>query len=88
MDTVQPTMSGISSIGSFPSAFQSATTTIGRAVAGAGQDAAAVASPALDSSAMLAALVDARQQLLYTQAGAKMMNTASEMLGTIIDISA
>jgi len=37
---------------------------------------------------MLAALVDARQQLLYTQAGAKMMNTASEMLGTIIDISA
>ena len=81
-------MSGISSLGSFANAFQSATTTIGRAVAGAGQDAAAVASPALDSSAMLAALVDARQQLLYTQAGAKMMNTASEMLGTIIDISA
>ena len=81
-------MSGISSLGGLPNAFQSATTTIGRAVAGAGQDAAAVASPGADPNAMLAALVDARQQLIYTQAGAKMMNTASEMLGTIIDISA
>jgi hypothetical protein len=81
-------MSSISSLGSLPNAFQGATTTINRAVAGAGRDAAAVASPAADPSAMLAALVDARQQLMYTQAGAKMMNTASEMLGTIIDISA
>jgi len=37
---------------------------------------------------MLAALVDARQQLMYTQAGAKMMSTANAMLGSIIDISA
>ena len=66
------------------------TTTISRAVAGASRDAGAVASATgmQNPSAMLAALVDARQQLLYTQAGAKMMNTASEMLGTIIDISA
>jgi hypothetical protein len=83
-------MSSISSTGGFPNAFQGASATISRAVAGASRDAAAVASSTgmQDPSAMLSALVDARQQLLYTQAGAKMMNTASEMLGTIIDISA
>jgi hypothetical protein len=83
-------MSAISSIASFPDAFSAASTTIGRAVAGASRDAAAVASATgtQDPGAMLAALVDARQQLLYTQAGAKMMNTASAMLGSLIDISA
>ncbi len=83
-------MSGISSIANLPNAFQGASTTISRAVAGASADASAVASSSMggDPNAMLTALVDARQQLLYTQAGAKMMNTASEMLGTIIDISA
>jgi hypothetical protein len=90
LDTVQPTMSGISSIAGLSGAFQGASTTISRAVAGASRDAGAVASSSMggDPSAMLAALVDARQQLLYTQAGAKMMSTANEMLGTIIDISA
>jgi hypothetical protein len=90
LDTVEPTMSGIPSVASFPSAFQSASTTIGRAVAGASQDAAAVASSSVaqDPRAMLTALIDARQQLLYTQAGAKMMTTADEMLGSIIDVSA
>ncbi len=83
-------MSGISSISGLPGAFQSAATTIDRAVAGASGDAATVASSSMvDSSGeMLSALIDARQQLLYTQAGAKMMSTANEMLGTIIDISA
>lgn len=83
-------MSGISSISSLPGAFQSAATTINRAVAGASGDAATVASSSMgqDSGAMLTALIDAKQQLLYTQAGAKMMSTANEMLGTIIDISA
>ena len=90
LDTVQSTMSALSSLASLPSAFQGASTTINRAVAGASADAAAVASSSTgqDSGAMLAALIDARQQLLYTQAGAKMMSTANEMLGTIIDISA
>ena len=83
-------MSGLPSLGNLPNVFQGAATTISRAVAGAGQDAATVASTSVsqDPGAMLAALVDARQQLIYTQAGAKMMNTASEMLGSIIDISA
>jgi hypothetical protein len=83
-------MSGITSVAGFPSAFQSASTTISRAVAGASQDAAAVASSSVsqDPTAMLTALIDARQQLLYTQAGAKMMTTADEILGSIIDVSA
>ena len=80
----------MSVIGNLSGAFQGGSLTVSRAVAGASRDAAAVASGSVaqDPNAMLTALVDARQQLLYTQAGAKMMSTASEMLGTIIDISA
>jgi hypothetical protein len=83
-------MSGIPSIASLPGAFQSAATTINRAVSGASQDAAAVASSSVaqDPMQMLAALIDARRQLLYTQAGAKMMSTADAILGSIVDISA
>jgi hypothetical protein len=83
-------MSSIYSVGNLPGAFQSAATTINRAVAAAGGDAAVVASSSVaqDPNAMLMALVDAKQQLLYTQAGAKMMSTANAMLGTILDISA
>jgi hypothetical protein len=83
-------MSGVASIAAFPSAFQSASTAINRAVAGASSDAATVASASggQDISAVMAALIDSRQQLLYTQAGAKMMSTADAMLGSIIDISA
>jgi hypothetical protein len=83
-------MSSISSLSGLSGVFHGASTTINRAVTGAGRDAAAVASAtgARDPNAMLTALVDARQQLLYTQAGAKVMSTASEMLGAIIDISA
>lgn len=83
-------MNAPSSIGSLPNVFQGASATISSAVAGAGRDAAAVAgsSMAQDPNAVMAALIDARQQLIYTQAGAKMMNTASEMLGSLIDISA
>ena len=68
---------------------QSASTAISRSVAGASQDAAIVAGgSAVDGEQMLSALLDSKQQLLYTQAGAKMMETASQMLGTLIDISA
>ena len=76
-------------IETLPSVAQSASATINRGVQGLSRDAAIVASASIDDSGdMLAALVDSRQQLLYTQAGAKLMNTASEMLGTLIDIRA
>ena len=69
---------------------QSAVTTINRGVAGVNGNAAVVAanSVADGGSETLGALVDSRQQLLYTQAGAKLMETADQMLGTIINIRA
>jgi hypothetical protein len=69
---------------------QSATTTIHRSVDGVSRDAAVVAGASMGDGGeqMLAALIDSKQQLLYTQAGAKMMETAGQMLGSIIDIKA
>jgi hypothetical protein len=69
---------------------QSAVTTINRGVAGVNRDAAVVAanSAADGASDTLGALVDSRQQLLYTQAGARLMDTADEMLGTLLNIRA
>jgi len=84
-------MSGISSVGGVgPGVIQSATTMINRAQAGATRDAATVASSAMgDGGAdILGALVDARQQALYTQAGAKMISAANEMMGSLLDIRA
>jgi hypothetical protein len=59
-------------------------------VAGASRDAAVVAGASMDDGGeqMLSALLDSKQQLMYTQAGAKMMDTAGQMLGSLIDISA
>ena len=37
---------------------------------------------------MLAALIDSRQQLLYIQAGAKMIARANEMVGSLVDTTA
>jgi hypothetical protein len=72
------------------SVMQNAATTINRSVDGVSRDAAIVAGASMDDGGeqMLTALVDSKQQLLYTQAGAKMMETASQMLGSIIDIRA
>jgi hypothetical protein len=84
-------MNSITSAGNLPDIMQSAGSTIGRAVARASGDAAVIASAStggVDGGELLTALVDSRQQLLYTQAGAKMMETASQMLGSLIDIRA
>jgi len=82
-------MNGISSLVSMPSAVQSATAAINRGVAGVSRAAAVVASSSVsDPSDVLAALIDSRQQLLYTQAAAGVMSAADEMLGTLIDIRA
>jgi hypothetical protein len=84
-------MSVITAAAGLPDIMQSASATIGKAVAGASADAAVIAGASaggVDGSEMLAALMDARQQLLYTQAGAKMMETASQMLGSLIDVRA
>ncbi len=72
------------------SVMQSAATAINRGAAGVARDAAVVAGGSVSDGGeqMLSALVDSKQQLLYTQAGAKMMETAGQMLGSLIDISA
>ena len=81
-------MDSISSA-SIPNAFQSASATIGRAVASLNKDAATVASAAIsDGGDLLTALIDSRQQLLYTQAGARMIETANQMMGTLLDVRA
>ena len=84
-------MSGISSVGGGLSVIQSATTVIHRAEAGAARDAATVASSSVADAGgadVLGALIDAKQQVLYSQAGAKLISAANEMMGSLIDISA
>jgi hypothetical protein len=83
-------MSDPMSINSLPSAMQTAAAAINQGAANVNRDAAAVASATGGGSPsdVLPALIDSRQQLLYTQAAAKMLSTADQMLGTIIDIRA
>lgn len=74
-------------ISSVPNIVQSASTTFGRAATAMNNAAATVASGA-DVNEMLPAMIDARQQLLYTQAAAKMISTANAMMGSLIDTRA
>ena len=62
--------------------------TISRATSRAEQDAEVVARSDVDSRDVTTALIDARQQVLYTRAGARMVSAANEMLGSIVDIIA
>ncbi len=79
-------MNGIAATAGLPNLLQSASATIDRAVTSASQDAATIASSsALDTDHVVSALVDSRQQLLYTQVGAKILRTADQMIGTLLD---
>jgi flagellar hook-associated protein FlgK len=75
------------SISSASNLVQSAGTIINRATNAASNASAAVAS-ATSVNEMLPAMIDARQQLLYTQAAAKMISTANAMMGSLIDTHA
>ena len=75
------------SISSVPNVFQSASTAISRATS-ALSDASATVASATSASEILPAMIDARQQLLYTQAAAKMISTANAMMGSLIDTHA
>jgi len=82
-------MTDIASIASIPSALQSATSTIHRAVKAAEKDAAVVAnSSTVESRETIGALVDSRQQLLYTRMAAKILSTSDEMTKSLLDIRA
>lgn len=68
---------------------QSASTTVNRAVAGVSRSAAAVASASIsDTGQLLSALIDSRQQVLYTQAAAKMLETSNQVMESVIDVYA
>lgn len=85
----RPTMDGISPTGGLSAALQSASAAINRAVSSVNRDAAVVASSTIaDPRELLPALIDSRQQLLYTQAAAKLISAADQMLGTLIDVRA
>ena len=72
-----------------PSALQSATSAIHRAVKTLEKDASVVArSSDVDSRDTLTALVDSRQQLLYTRAAVKIIAASDAMTETLLDIRA
>jgi hypothetical protein len=82
-------MNDVASIAAIPSARQSATGAIRRAEKAVDQDAAVVAnSSAVESPDTLGALIDSRQQLLYTRAAAKIIRTSDEMMQSLLDIRA
>ena len=82
-------MDSISSAGNGLNILQSASSAINRAVAALSRDATTVASSSIDNvSELLPALIDSRQQLLYTKAAARLMETANEMMGSLLDARA
>jgi len=82
-------MTDVASIAAIPSAQQSATGAIQRAVKALEKDAVAVAnSSAVESRDTLSALIDSRQQVLYTQAAVKIFSASDEITKSLLDIRA
>jgi hypothetical protein len=82
-------MSSVISIASIPTALQSATSAIHRAGENLKKDANVVArSNSVESRDTLNALIDSRQQVLYTQAAAKLIRASDEMTQSLLDIRA
>lgn len=81
-------MSDVSAIPSSGAA-QIATGAIKRSMSNLGQDASVVANSSdVTSPATLAALVDAKQQVLYTKAAARMISAADQMISSLLDVRA
>ncbi len=78
----------MSSITAIPAAAQIATNAIQRSGQALARDAAVVANPDVASPDLVAALVDSRQQVLYTAAAAKLISASDEMTRSVIDILA
>lgn len=73
---------------SIPGAVQAATTAISRSNNALAKDASVVASQKADTRELVGALVDSRQQLLYTAAAVKILTASDEMTKRILDIKA
>jgi hypothetical protein len=78
----------MSSISSIPGAVQTATAAISRSTNALAKDAAVVASQKAEPGELVGALVDSRQQLLYTAAAVKILDASDEMTKSILDIRA
>jgi hypothetical protein len=82
-------MNDIASIAAIPTALQSATGANQKAHKALETDANVVArSNSAESRATLEALIDSRQQLLYTKAAAKLFSASDEIPQSLIDIRA
>jgi hypothetical protein len=82
-------MSDVASVLGIPGALQSATGAINRNLRALEKDANVIArSPAVESRETVQALVDSRQQLLYTRAAAKIIRATDEMTQSLLDIRA
>ena len=87
-------MAGMSSIptdAALPGALQSAQLGIGRGMNGLARDEQTVADSLMTpagTDSLPGALVDSLQQQLLVAASARMMSTADETLGTLIDVTA
>jgi hypothetical protein len=79
----------IISVSGIPSAFQSAQSGISRGLAGLDRDAQVVAGDVSgDVGALTGALVDALQQRVAVEASSRMLSTADQTVGTLIDVKA
>ena len=72
-----------------PPALQSANSAITRSLNNLRKDATVVAnSDTVMSKDTIAALVDSRQQVLYTSAAAKLISASDDMLASLLDVKA
>jgi hypothetical protein len=79
----------MNTVTAIPGAFQGATQALQKAVQANNQDAQVIAnSGAADSQDAIAALVDSRQQVLYTQAAARIISASDVMTQTLLNIHA
>ena len=82
-------MTDVSSIAAIPTAARSATGLVQKAVRAVEKDAAVVAkSQQAQSRAALDAMIDARQQVLYTRAAAKIIDASNEVTKGMLDMVA
>lgn len=83
----------MSDLTAIPSVMASATNAIRKSVDRLAQDAHVVANTSVagattETQDMVAALVDAHQQVIYTKAAAKMVRAADEMVSSLLDTRA
>jgi len=78
-------------ITSIPGALQTASSAIQRSTTNLRKDADVVAHAngnTVDTREMIGALIDARQQVLYTRAAVRIINASDEMIQSLLDVRA